>query len=270
MKISFCLTTYNKKEILEITLENYFANKKSNYELIISDGCSTDGTVEYLQNLKNEGKIDTLILSEKQDGGEWDGFKKTLDYVTGEYFYFLTDDDYFDFKSIDTIVEFIKTKPEIDYLIASGYDFGFYETIRLDYHSCLKRAGTTNIKYNGLYNGLCGLGLFIKNDLRNKLELFSKKYGKRVDKTITLELLNSDFNGASTNISTYVGIKNEKSNSHIYNYDWETIEKIESLNDNINKNFKINSDNYKQRFEIAKHIINNSMNNEFAIYKKIQ
>jgi glycosyltransferase involved in cell wall biosynthesis len=98
MKISFCLTTYNKKELLEITIQNYMINRKENYELIVSDGCSTDGTVEFLQELKQNNVIDTLILSQYRDNGEWEGFKKTLPHVTGEYFYLITDDDYFDFR----------------------------------------------------------------------------------------------------------------------------------------------------------------------------
>ena len=57
MKISFCLTTYSKKEFLEVTLQNYFSNKKSNYELIVSDGCSNDGTVEFLKELPNKHQI---------------------------------------------------------------------------------------------------------------------------------------------------------------------------------------------------------------------
>lgn len=264
--ISFCLTTFNKKEMLEITLENYFQHQKPEYEIIISDGCSTDGTIEYLQALKNEEKIDTLILSDKRDNGEWEGFKKTLDYVTGKYIYFLTDDDYFDFSTIEKIVYTLLYHKKVDYLIANGYDYSFNGVISLDYHSQLKKSNTTNISQNGLTNGVCGLGLFIKSELTNYLELFSPKFGKRTDKTVTLELLNSKFIGASTDAKTYVGIKNEKSNGYLYNCDWGNMENTQILNHDPDKTFIVNIDAFKQRFQDAKNIINNPFTLEFIVY----
>jgi glycosyltransferase involved in cell wall biosynthesis len=271
MKISFCLTTYNKKELLEITLENYFQNKKSNYELIISDGYSTDGTVEYLQDLKEKNMIDVLILSDKRDNGEWEGFKKTLDYVTGDYFYLLTDDDYFDFSSIDKIITYLEKNNKVDFLIANGIDFKFNSLEELNYHSVIKNANSMYTKINKLHDGVCGLGLFIKSNLITKLELFSPKFGKRTDKTISLSLMNSNLVGASSNIKTYVSIKNEKSNSHLYNYNYSFIEKPEIFNLDINKNFICDIQLFTKRFHYCQKILEdlkNSLNNEFSVYSR--
>jgi glycosyltransferase involved in cell wall biosynthesis len=269
VKISFCLTTYNKKELLEITLQNYFENKKPNYELIISDGCSTDGTIEFLKELKEKGQIDTLILSDKRDNGEWEGFKKTLDYVTGDYFYLLTDDDYFDFSSIDRIITYLEKNNKIDFLIANGIDFKFNGLEELNYHSVIKNANSMYTEINKLHDGVCGLGLFIKSNLITKLELFSPKFGKRTDKTISLSLMNSKLLGASSNIKTYISIKNEKSNSHLYNYNYSFIEKPEIFKLEINKNFICDIQLFTKRFDYCPKIfeeLNNSLNDEFKEY----
>jgi glycosyltransferase involved in cell wall biosynthesis len=266
VKISFCLTTYNKKELLEITLQNYFENKKPNYELIISDGCSTDGTIEFLKELKEKGQIDTLILSDKRDNGEWEGFKKTLDYVTGDYFYFLSDDDYFNFDAIDRILTHLEKNSNIDYLIADGVDLKLERNIEhLNYHAIFKAVHSMNPNKNGLKDGTCGLGLFIKSALISKLELFTPLYGKRVDKGITLTLMNSPYIGASTNILTYVGIKNEKSNSYIYNYNYAYLEKQETLTLDIKKDFLANVSKFSLKFDEAKSMINNQ-EEEFLTY----
>jgi glycosyltransferase involved in cell wall biosynthesis len=269
MKISFCLTTYNKKELLEITIQNYIINRKENYELIVSDGCSTDGTVEFLQELKQNNVIDTLILSQYRDNGEWEGFKKTLPHVTGEYFYLITDDDYFDFRAIDILVENLKQNPQIDFLIADGMDFHVNHVKDSNYHHKLKKANTTKINRNGLIHGVCGLGLFIKSELINQLDLFSPKFGKRTDKTVTTTLMDSEYVGASTNIKTYVAIKNEKSNSHLARYDYQSIEQIDPLNDPT-KDFLCDAAFFKQRFDVSQSILDQckNANPEIIIYEK--
>ena len=54
MRCSFLLSTYNKLETLRLILENYINNKIPNTEIIVSDGFSTDGTVDYLKDLESK------------------------------------------------------------------------------------------------------------------------------------------------------------------------------------------------------------------------
>lgn len=270
MKISFCLTTYNKKEFLEITLNHYITNRKDNYELIVSDGCSTDGTVEYLKKLKSDGVIDTLILSEQRDDGEWEGFKKTLDHVTGQYFYLLTDDDYFDFTAIDKIAGFLENHQEIDYLIANGIDIRTNGTEVGLYHQVFKNAGSLKTKTHKRFeDGACGLGLFVKSELIKKLDLFSPKFGKRTDKAITVTLMDSDFLGATSGIRTYAGIKNEKSNSHLYAYNYKKMEDSKNI-EALGKDFLCDTELFKKKFESAQkmlHGIPNPFDGEIVAYR---
>lgn len=266
MKISFCMTTFNKKELLEVTLENYLKHKKDNYELIISDGCSTDGTREYLYNLAREKKIDIALLPDKRDSGEWEGYKRTLDYVTGDYAYFLTDDDCFDFNAIDLISKFLDQHPNVDYVIANGHDLRADTLENLNYHKVLKANGTTNTAINKLKDGVCGLGIFVKAKLLTELELFSTKYGKRTDKTLTLALMNSSYTGASTDVTTYVSIKNEKSNSYLSKFDYSAMQVPESLMEEYNKDFVVNIAPFQEKFNFALSFLHSKSNNEFVIY----
>jgi glycosyltransferase involved in cell wall biosynthesis len=263
MKISFCLTTYNKLEFLQITLQNYFDNRKSNYELIVSDGCSTDGTVEYLEQLENDGLIDKLILSPVRDNGEWEGFKKTLDHVTGDYFYLLSDDDYFDFNCIDVIVGFLDKNRNVGYLIADGLDLKENKVEIGRYHSRmqfidqeLSKGANRNKSCDVLLSeGACGLGLFVNSKLISKLDLFSPKFGKRTDKGITSTLFNSLSVAASTDLRTYVGIKNEKSNSVLYGYDYTYMEQPHILADDPDKTFSVDIDQFKFKFSCSQQLL---------------
>jgi glycosyltransferase involved in cell wall biosynthesis len=50
-KISVCLLTYNHRNIIETTLQSVLAQSFTDFELIVSDDCSTDGTYEALLTL---------------------------------------------------------------------------------------------------------------------------------------------------------------------------------------------------------------------------
>ena len=278
MNISFCLTTYNKLEFLKITLQNYFDNRKSHYELIVSDGCSTDGSVEYLKQLERDGFIDKLILSPTRDHGEWEGFKKTLDHVTGDYFYLLTDDDYFDFNSIDLIVDFLSTHQGVGYLIADGLDLKENKAEITRYHSRMQFIDHELSKSENrhelcdvfLSEGACGLGLFVNANLISKLELFSPEFGKRTDKGITSTLFNSQVVGASTDLRTYVGIKNEKSNSVLYGYDYKRMEQQQTLADDPDKTFSVDIDRFELKFRSSQQLLDQcpeQPTGKFVIYK---
>ena len=267
MKISFCLTTYSKKEFLEVTLQNYFSNKKSNYELIVSDGCSKDGTVEFLKELKQKNMIDALVLSKKRDQGEWEGFKKTLDHVTGDYFYLLTDDDYFDFSAIDRIVGILENHKYVDFLIADGIDVKPNGIEVLNYHRTMKQADTTSSDRNGLKHGVCGLGLFVRSALINQMELFTPKCGKRTDKFLSLALMDSNLIGASTNVKTYASIKNEKSNSQMYGFDYKKLEQTTTLKEDPDKSFLVDTNFFKEKFGQAQDILSRmAVDEEITIY----
>jgi len=67
-KASIILTTYNRLGYLKDCIESLLENTICDYELIIADDASTDGTVEYLKDLKEQGKVDMLLLSKVRAG----------------------------------------------------------------------------------------------------------------------------------------------------------------------------------------------------------
>lgn len=74
---------------LQAALDSIYAQTYPNIEIVVMDGLSTDGTVDILK--ANDEKI-ALWLSEK-DGGIYEAMNKALDYITGDWVYFLGADD---------------------------------------------------------------------------------------------------------------------------------------------------------------------------------
>lgn len=100
--ISIITVVYNSKKDLEKTIESVKAQKSGNFEFIIIDGGSEDGTLDIVE--KNESFIDYWI-SEK-DNGIYDAMNKGCRLALGDGLIFLNAGDFFCGQCLDSNEEF--------------------------------------------------------------------------------------------------------------------------------------------------------------------
>jgi glycosyltransferase involved in cell wall biosynthesis len=92
MKISICIPTYNRKDLLLAAIESALEQDYEDIEVIISDNASSDGTFDAMAQFHENKKVryyrnDTNI-------GPLMNYKKCVyEYAEGEYILFLSDDD---------------------------------------------------------------------------------------------------------------------------------------------------------------------------------
>lgn len=91
MKISIVTVMYNARRTIADTIDSVRAQDHSNYEHIVVDGCSTDGSVEIIR----KGRQDKLVLISEPDDGIYDAMNKGIRVATGDLIGFLNADDYF-------------------------------------------------------------------------------------------------------------------------------------------------------------------------------
>ncbi len=89
-KVSIITICYNEKSDIINTCNSVVSQMYKNYEWIVVDGGSTDGTLEILQEYSFH--IDKLV-SEK-DKGVYDAMNKGIELATGEYVLFLNGGDF--------------------------------------------------------------------------------------------------------------------------------------------------------------------------------
>ena len=90
--IDIIIATYNRRSLLQKTIEGIEARTKTPYRLIVVDNCSkADDTILYLKSLKKSGRISVLLLNDKNVGAS-QAFNKGFEYVESELF-ITTDDD---------------------------------------------------------------------------------------------------------------------------------------------------------------------------------
>lgn len=93
MKVKFTVITvcYNAVDVITETIKSLLSQKFSEYEYIIQDGGSTDGTLEEVRKLTG-GRAGVSIYSET-DAGIYDAMNKALVKAKGEYVFFLNAGD---------------------------------------------------------------------------------------------------------------------------------------------------------------------------------
>ena len=88
--LSIIVPVYNGAKTLQRCLDSVFSQTFRDYELIVQDGGSSDGTVDIIKS--NERRIRRWVS--EPDLGVCDAFNKGIRAANGEWLYFLGADDY--------------------------------------------------------------------------------------------------------------------------------------------------------------------------------
>ena len=118
-KISICLPTLNSREFLPQRMESILAQTESDWELIVCDSYSNDGTWEYLQTYRDDHRV---RLFQIPADGLYAGWNQCLARVRGKYFYFATSDDTMQPKLLARLSAALEAQPDV--MVATcNFDF---------------------------------------------------------------------------------------------------------------------------------------------------
>lgn len=93
MKISVITVNFNNANGLERTFRSIVSQTFNDYELIIVDGASTDGSVDVIKNYAHENK--RLNFVSEKDTGIYNAMNKGINMSQGEYLIFMNSGDCF-------------------------------------------------------------------------------------------------------------------------------------------------------------------------------
>lgn len=91
MRFSIITVVYNRVGSIRRTIESVLGQSFKDFEYIVIDGESTDGTLKYIKNVDSKN---FKYVSEK-DNGVYDALNKGVRMSRGEYVLFVHSDDYF-------------------------------------------------------------------------------------------------------------------------------------------------------------------------------
>jgi glycosyltransferase involved in cell wall biosynthesis len=94
-RVSVCLLTYNRAEWLPQTVPTILSQSLADFELIVSDNCSTDGTERFFLELRaKDGRVS--YYRNERNLGVTGNYQAAFERAQGDYVAFLHDNDLFD------------------------------------------------------------------------------------------------------------------------------------------------------------------------------
>ena len=190
--ISIITVVLNNKKFLQQSINSVLNQSYKNYELIIIDGKSTDGTLDILK--KKNSKIDYWIS--KKDQGIYDAMNKGIKLSRGSIISVLNSDDVFYKHALKTAASYFNQYKYIDFLFGSvikykllyGYrpwkirwSFGFYSTHSIGFFirkKSQKKVGYYNTKYKISSDYDFFYRMIVKHKLRGMATKKNEIFGK--------------------------------------------------------------------------------------------
>ena len=173
---SIISVSYNCKDYVDLTLSSLLNQTYKDYELIIIDGKSTDGTLDEINKYKNQ--FTNIKIISEEDSGIYDAMNKGVKYASGKYVFFLNfGDTFFD----GNVLEKIASK------MCSNKDV-YYGDIESQ-GKTIKQDGRFNL-FNFIYQEgmVCHQSIFVKRTLLEKYP-FDLKYKICADRDFLIKIL---------------------------------------------------------------------------------
>ncbi|MDO8657120.1 MAG: glycosyltransferase family 2 protein [Candidatus Levybacteria bacterium] len=93
---SILIPTYNRAELLKATISICLNQSFQDFEIVISDNCSTDETEEIVKSFRDKR---IKYFKNKKNIGAEPNMKKVMEHATGEYLFMMGDDDFILFEN---------------------------------------------------------------------------------------------------------------------------------------------------------------------------
>ena len=165
-KISIITVTKNSEKFLEDCILSVHNQSYKNYEHIISDGNSTDNTVNIIK--KHEEKI-TYWMSES-DEGLYDAMNKGIKKSTGDIIGILNSDDIYYDQALKIVNDYFNKKKNLDFLFGSVYKY-----------KLMHGYNPQKIKWSFGFYTTHSVGFFIKRESQLKVGFYNLKYKNSSD-----------------------------------------------------------------------------------------
>ena len=238
VNLSYIVTTRNKLPFLTYGLNRLIQNLQSDEEIIVVDADSTDGTVDFLKNLYEDGKIHQFVS--ESDHGEGHGFNKGFLLANGILIKLITDDDFFNFKGIQECKKIMLENNHLDVMIGNTYATQLDDFDQI-YCEAEVEDNFKNYIKTGKVFPFTGLSLMIRKNSIAFTGLFLSNI-ICVDTEFSLRLTSLGVNIGWTNAAIAIRIGNPQSNLHT-----TSKEKIEVEFDRFqyiyNSNYRVRKNN---------------------------
>lgn len=105
--LSICMVSFNCIRVVEDCLQSIRKSTFRDYEILIADNGSTDGTLEYLR-----AQPDVLLIENGYNAGFTRGTNETIQRSSGKYILWLNTDTVLRPDSLERLIQFLESNPK--------------------------------------------------------------------------------------------------------------------------------------------------------------
>ena len=251
-KFSIITVCYNSVSFIEDTIKSILSQNFTDFEYVIIDGGSTDGTLKVIRQYESEfinNGIKFILVSEP-DNGIYDAMNKGIELANGEWINFMNSGDWFyDNKVLTNIDKFISQNKAPD-IIYGDTEIRYSDEYRG--FTRIQKAGKLDKLYRGMV--FSHQSVFVKTELMMEFKFKSNLYNYTADFDFFLQLFISNKNFLNTNMIISSILAGGKSD-----------EKLNRIN-SLKENYKISKYYLGQKYFIPR-IINMIKEMTFAIFQ---
>lgn len=196
--VSVPVITYNSSKYIIEGLESIKAQTYKNIELIISDDCSTDNTVELCQEWLAENKdrfVRVELVTTDKNTGVSGNCNRAVRACQGEWIKMLSGDDKFLPYTIEGYIDYISMHPEVNICFAklklTGNNDGRIKNIIRFYNTLFKEIKNPKDQYRRYlkHHYIPGTGLIYRKEIWERIGGYNESYPFCEEYPFTLSIL---------------------------------------------------------------------------------
>jgi glycosyltransferase involved in cell wall biosynthesis len=163
MNVSVAMATYNGEKFLKQQVDSILSQLSSDDELIISDDHSSDQTLSFIENYKQEDPRVKLFMNE--ESGVTSNFENAIKHTQNELIFLSDQDDIWKPEKVETIKSYYEKNPKIQMIMSdiTVVDSEIKTTIESFYEFRGSRSGVIK---NIVKNSYIGCAMSFRKELK--------------------------------------------------------------------------------------------------------
>lgn len=121
-KVTIIVPNYNHAVFLQQRLDSVFNQTFLDFEVILLDDASTDGSKDLLQQYENHPKVSQIICNDTNSGSPFKQWQKGIALAKGDYIWIAESDDYCELTFLEHIIDSLKKGEDICYVQTCDVD----------------------------------------------------------------------------------------------------------------------------------------------------
>lgn len=110
--VSVIVPNYNHAPYLRQRIESVLSQTFQDFELILLDDCSTDGSCEIMENYRNDPHVRHIVFNDANGGSAFRQWKKGVDLAEGEWIWIAESDDWAEHVFLEEMLRSVGQDPQ--------------------------------------------------------------------------------------------------------------------------------------------------------------